>query len=111
MSIYPRWRTSRAMVLMSVRRLLRVAMNSVWKLSKFAKKSVQRLSNFRPCSHCAVSTSFRQRAGVLGQSLNVRFWQSLNVRFWEAAVRHAGPRDARPWIKQLPAGCRWTTAQ
>ena len=33
---------------------------------------------------------------VLGPFLNVRFWQSLNLRFWEAAVRHTGPRDARP---------------
>lgn len=33
---------------------------------------------------------------VLGQFSNVRFWQFLNVRFWEAAVRHTGPRNARP---------------
>ena len=32
-------------------------------------------------------------------------------RFWEAAVQHTGPRDARPWTKQVPAGSRRATAQ
>lgn len=49
--------------------------------------------------------------GMRHCSTRAELGQFLSVRFWEAAVRHTGPHDARPWTKQLPAGRRRTTVR